>query len=180
MNDLINQYFIPNIMILNLEIQLLPIGDVNPEILNKLASKLEDVFQRVEILRPIPLKRSAYNSNRDQYLSDAFLRKIKRMTDGRALGVTEVDLYTYDLDFVFGQAEMPGYAAVISLNRLHNKSQELFHSRMLKEALHELGHTLGLHHCKDVDCVMHFSNSLEDTDIKKETFCERCEKLLIE
>jgi len=163
-------------MSLNLELQLLPIGDFDPVILEELAFDLERLFRSIEILRPIPIIRSAYNQNRDQYLSDAFLRKTKRMAEGLVLGVTEVDLYTYDLNFVFGQAELPGRAAVISLNRLHDKDKIKFRSRILKEAVHELGHTLGLRHCEDMHCVMHFSNKLEDTDLKSKKFCRKCEK----
>jgi archaemetzincin len=55
---------------------------------------------------------------------------------------------------------------------------DLFRQRALKEAVHELGHTWGLSHCSNVDCVMHFSNTLSETDAKAATFCERCERLL--
>ncbi|MEA2005134.1 MAG: hypothetical protein U9O50_02570 [Acidobacteriota bacterium] len=48
------------------------------------------------------------------------------------------------------------------------------------EAVHELGHTYGLSHCPDAKCVMHFSNSLLDTDKKSASFCTHCHKLLDE
>jgi len=35
--------------------------------------------------------------------------------------------------------------------------------RVIKEAVHELGHAFGLTHCENSKCVMHFSNSLQDT-----------------
>jgi archaemetzincin len=44
----------------------------------------------------------------------------------------------------------------------------------VKEAVHELGHTLGMEHCPDRSCVMYFSNSLADTDRKGEAYCSRC------
>ena len=103
---------------------------------------------------------------------------MKKAPGEHILGVTEVDLYTPDLNFVFGQAQRPGKAAVISLNRLHTSDLSLFRNRMVKEAVHELGHTLGLRHCPDIYCVMHFSNSLMDTDIKDSEFCLSCEKKL--
>jgi archaemetzincin len=165
-------------MKINQRLEILPIGDVDPKILEILESDLNLIFSEIEILQPIPLMKNSYNAHRDQYLSDDFLRKVKRMTTGYALGVTEVDLYTYNLNFVFGQAELPGRAAIISLNRLHDRKAEIFRRRMLIEAIHELGHTLGLKHCNDSHCVMHFSNSLEDTDIKKEKYCKRCWNLL--
>ncbi len=94
------------------------------------------------------------------------------------LAVTELDLYAEPLNFVFGQAEMGGRVAVISLHRLRSDDRSLFLSRTLKEALHELGHNTGLQHCPDEDCVMHFSNSLGDTDRKGPGLCRECESTL--
>ncbi len=101
-------------------------------------------------------------------------------SDGRVLGVTRVDLYTPDLNFVFGQAQLNGKFAVISIARLEpvfwgeRPNSDLFRERILKEAVHELGHNYGLGHCPDRKCVMHFSNSIADTDIKGEGFCDKC------
>jgi archaemetzincin len=49
---------------------------------------------------------------------------------------------------------------------------------MRKEAVHELGHAFGLVHCKDFECVMHFSNSIEQVDLKANAFCRKCADLL--
>lgn len=136
-------------------------------------------YGRVELLKAIPLPESAYNSTRDQYRADEVLGIVKGRKEGRILGVTGADLYVKELNFVFGLAQKRGRAAIISLNRLNGDvGKKRFHERCLKEAVHELGHTLGLDHCSDRFCVMHFSNALRDTDIKSAAFCERCNGLI--
>lgn len=98
-------------------------------------------------------------------------------TDADAvLGVIDRDLYTDDLNFIFGLTYFS--FCIISLTRLASENKDLFYLRALKEAVHELGHVSGLGHCPDPHCVMYFSNTLLDTDKKGENFCLRClEKL---
>ena len=49
---------------------------------------------------------------------------------------------------------------------------------MVKEAIHELGHTFGLFHCNNKLCVVYFSNSLYDTDRKGKRLCLDCKNKL--
>ncbi|RMD53346.1 MAG: archemetzincin, partial [Nitrospirae bacterium] len=97
-----------------------------------------------------------------------------------------VDLYADGLNFVFGEADILRGVAIISLTRLHQsfyglpEDRGLFIERALKEAVHELGHLYGLRHCPDPHCVMHFSNSLLDTDKKSYKFCAICRRKLKE
>ena len=72
--------------------------------------------------------------------------------------------------------------AIIALPRLRQglyglpEDMALFCERVVKEAVHELGHTFGLGHCRDRRCVLAFPNALMDTDYKGPGFCTRCQK----
>jgi archaemetzincin len=126
----------------------------------------------------------SFNAARQQYDSNMLLERLhkfsqKRRID-RVLGIADIDLFIPGLNFIFGQAECPGKAALISLWRLRpeyygqSPSNELLEKRSIKEAIHEMGHTFGFRHCPDPHCVMHFSNTISDTDAKLDTFCSRC------
>jgi len=139
----------------------------------------------------IPLKQDlsfAFNPNRGQFHSSKILRRLKTVIpdDGlRILIVVDNDLYVPELNFVFGEAELGGPAAIISLYRLRPEFYRmkpdplLFRERALKEAVHELGHTFRLAHCSNPSCVMFFSNSLLDTDRKTSDFCQVCRRKLL-
>ncbi|MGC8606974.1 MAG: archaemetzincin family Zn-dependent metalloprotease [Vulcanisaeta sp.] len=81
--------------------------------------------------------------------------------------------YVEGLNFVFGVAKIGGALALVFTKRLRGE-QSLYQLRILKEVLHELGHSFGLDHCTDPRCVMYFSNTIEDTDRKGPGFCQRC------
>jgi predicted Zn-dependent protease len=55
-----------------------------------------------------------------------------------------------------------------------NQMSNCFMKDWLKNQYIELGHAFGLAHCSSTRCVMHFSNSLHDTDFKKRDFCDSC------
>jgi archaemetzincin len=86
------------------------------------------------------------------------------------------------LTFVFGEAQLDGNCAVVSMARLKEEfyglppREDLLHDRLVKEAAHELGHTFGLRHCGDWRCVMASSHAVERLDIKGAEFCKSCWK----
>jgi archaemetzincin len=57
--------------------------------------------------------------------------------------------------------------------------EELLIERLKKEAIHELGHTFGLIHCRDPLCVMHSSTYVEDIDQKSQHLCFNCKSVLL-
>jgi archaemetzincin len=130
-----------------------------------------------------------YDRRRKQWISDKILdwllQNYNPDSNTKVLAICDFDAYSGELNFVLGQAHLGGRVATIYLSRLRQdfyvkKSDinKLFEQRVIKETVHELGHAFGLMHCEKSKCVMHFSNSLQDTDIKDHKFCERCDKIL--
>lgn len=161
------------------------------------AGMLERVRQQVEATFAIPTRLAAVNGppgdtlepRRGQHSSTRILRWILgEMSAGAAkvLGITDADLFIPVLTFVFGEAQVDGPAAVVSTARLRLTYDErpappaLLEARLLKECLHELGHTFGLVHCPDATCLMSRSNSVLDVDRKRAAFCRDCRQRLRE
>lgn len=159
---------------MNLQLVLVPFRDVDGRHIEHLAHDLRSLGFAVRVHDALPLAPGAYQPRRGQYRADVLLSRLGGVDGDRVLGVTDADCYVGRLNFVFGLAERPGRLALITLHRLHATDDSLFRERTVKEAVHELGHTLGLSHCPDPQCVMHFSNSLADTDNKQRAFCPRC------
>ncbi|MDD5496190.1 MAG: archaemetzincin family Zn-dependent metalloprotease [Candidatus Omnitrophica bacterium] len=171
---------------------LIRAGAVDEKVLKAIKEKLPDSLPmtvKVEMMEPRDIPESAYDPSRQQYNAEMILDAIARKVtlDVRvecALIIVDVDLYSQDLNFVFGVANKAKSMAIISLARLRNEfyglkpDNSLFIKRAVKEAVHELGHVWGLAHCSNPKCVMSFSNSLTDTDKKKSTFCHECQKKL--
>jgi archaemetzincin len=129
----------------------------------------------------------AYSPRRNQWLASAFLEHLLAAAPPapfRLLGLTERDLFVPVLSFVYGQAQLEGRAAVVSLARLrpefHGLAQDgaLVERRVATEAVHEVGHTLGLVHCLDRRCPMSLSIDLTDLDRKTAEPCPGCSALV--
>jgi len=171
-----------------MKISILPIGQIAPDALIELQQGLIKAFPDTtcSIIKydlPVPIR--AFDKKRNQYSSHAILDEVRSYAAkaeefDRILGVADVDIFAPGLNYVFGEAYTPGKAALISLWRLkpkfygENAGASVFALRTLKEAIHELGHTLDLRHCPRTLCVMHFSNSIFDTDKKQSLLCDQC------
>jgi len=129
--------------------------------------------------------KDAFDPNRVQYNSSLILRQLitsPPMDAEKILGILDVDLFIPILTFVFGEAQLNGIGAAVSTHRLHNQfyglpeDKELTNERLLKEAVHELGHTFGLIHCSQSKCVMNASTYAENIDQKSAEFCLLCQQ----
>ena len=168
-------------------IKILHYIGLSQEILRGLEISLRDVFlgSRITIEERVHFPSiDCLNWTRGQYNSTHILHflhsSIRKRENEKVLAIVSVDLYTDHLNFVFGEANWHTGIAVVSTYRLRtefygeNPSPELFRKRLFKEAIHELGHTLGLDHCPNPTCVMYFSNSILDTDQKDADLCLQC------
>jgi archaemetzincin len=168
-----------------MKIVLVPIGPVAPDLLQWCKEHLPGIFDsEVVIAKQMELPNGAYDPSRKQFLGDAVLDELHSadIQADRVAGLLDQDCYASGLNFIFGQASPGRKEAFVALPRLRQTfyglkdNPELFRQRVLKEIIHELGHTWGLPHCSNPKCIMHFSNSLKDTDIKGPGFCEICLK----
>jgi archaemetzincin len=165
-------------------ISLVPVGRVDRGHLESLAEGLASRLRVACWIRPDGLNGEfAYNPVRGQYHSTEILKRLLQdphAESWRILGVTDVDLYIPILTFVFGEAQLGDTGALVSTRRLRPEfygmpeEPELLQGRLLKEAIHELGHTFGLRHCPDYLCVMSASHSVERIDLKQADFCVAC------
>jgi len=164
-----------------------PLGNVADGITEKLKDRVGGVFNcATETGSGLSDLARAYNPQRKQYSSSALLASLRKPEgEERVVGIAGVDLYVPRLSYVFGEADALSGRAIVSLCRLRQEyyglapDEALVLERATKEIVHELGHTFGLGHCSNSRCIMHFSNSLADTDVKEVNFCGRCRPKII-
>ena len=160
------------------------------DIISTLENTLSEEFN-ASIVTASPIKEISdqlFDKQRKQWKSNHILQWIlymyKPSKSRKILAICDFDAYSGHLNFVFGEAYVEGSISAIYLPRLRQEfyglkpDESLFYQRIVKEAVHELGHGFGLNHCKNIKCVMHFSNSLSDTDIKSNHFCIVCKGLI--
>ena len=128
-----------------------------------------------------------YNPERRQYDANKLLHFIDNnyhFNDSKIIGLFNVDLFIPIFTYIFGQAFLNGKAGIVSVYRLSNirygikPDNEIFIQRFSKEIIHELGHTFGMIHCFNNDCVMLSSNYVEEIDQKGYSFCKSCKEKL--
>src|SRR5271169_6267429 len=133
-------------------VHLLPIGKVDLSLLHDLRGAIPRSLDVACEILPCQLDPTpSYHPERQQYHSSELLQGMQplvRPQDWRFLAVADVDLYIPILKYVFGEAQMGGPCALVSRHRLRQEfyglapDESLLAQRLLKESVHELGHTL--------------------------------------
>ncbi len=163
-----------------------PIGEIPDWISTAVAETVEKVFGfKTRVVSLLDDLSFSHDEKRNQYYSTAILTELEKKASGdgiKVLAITREDLFIPILTHVYGEAQLGGRAAIISVSRLidYPESGDLKKSRerIVKEAAHELGHAFDLRHCEDPQCIMHYCRKLEDVDNKSDKFCRYCKVFL--
>jgi archaemetzincin len=177
-------------------IYVLPVGVVKEDTKEYIRAFLAEQYRHpAQVLPPEPIPN--FIQRRDGQLNADGIRRWLKQKKGipddafRFVAITENDIYSEGYNFIFGQADVGGLILLLSLHRLdpafdggsrisETEIESLFTERVRKLTRHELGHTFGLPHCPNNNCVMVFHNSLDALDRGGEFYCEKCLQLIME
>jgi len=162
----------------NAQLDLIPFGSLDPMAVSIIGANIQAVLGLyTDIREPRAKPEFAFMPVRNQFDASKILKSLADETDGAPLklGLIQSDLSIPILTYVYGESQLGGKAAVISLHRLFDIDRQIVYQRAAKIAVHEVGHLLGLEHCWEAGCLMRFSKQLEQLDRLPLRFCTSCE-----
>lgn len=175
----------------------------NPLLLDTLKKSIKNIYGfNVQELNSKDIPQRAFvNIKTPRYRADTIIRLQQReIPEGIdiILGLTEKDISTTKWDYstspksvkrpkngktyedwgIFGLGYTPGNSCIVSTFRIKNKKNEM--DRFNKICIHEIGHNLGLKHCKEnSQCVMRdAAESILTIDGVDLDLCDKCIKKL--
>ena len=158
-------------------VELVPMGPVHRLAHQVVAANLQTLMGLPTDIHPIlPMPEGAYMAARRQYDAVRIIQSLAASQPGAAicLGLTAADIGTPILSYVYGESQLGGRVALVSLYRLSAEGEEQTLNRLTKVSMHEIGHTLGLGHCWEPHCLMRSPRNIRQVDDMEPDFCESC------
>ena len=164
-----------------------PVGDLSAELIEAITGEIQRVFGFSTAIDCVLQDLSfALDQNRHQHHSTMILEQLAANTPPRAIrvvAIAQVDLFIPILTHVYGEAQLGGTACIVSTFRLNEGRSGMnisrkYIDRIVKETIHELGHTFNLRHCPEDTCIMHYCRNEEDVDRKSDQLCRYCKVML--
>ena len=167
--------------------EVVPLGRIDQTAVTIVAANIQAFMDiPVDIAEARPEPEYAFLNSRNQYNAAPILTDLAADNQNGVfrLGLVAGDLCLPIFSYVFGEAQIGGVAAVVSLFRLRqgrggrNIRVDLFYERLAKVSIHEASHVLGFKHCASSNCIMSFSLGLEQLDSLSLGFCDQCREKL--
>jgi archaemetzincin len=169
-------------------VRLIPIGNLSQKFLGDICNELQTLVNiRCKVLPKLQTPRETYDHFRRQYDAEKIIDILSKSSEAKfiergmpTIFLTEDDIYYSKLNFVFGLEDLRKNVAIVSIARLKPEFYEnrpnptILTERTVKEIIHEVGHMTGLEHCVHKICIMNFSPSINDIDVKQKDFCSSC------
>lgn len=163
---------------MRIESDIIPLGEIEEKIIEALVTELKDSNFVVRVYAKTNPPKTALNVYRRQYNADIIFDTLRKLK-GNIVAITNLDLYTGKLNFIFSVAEVDG-PVLVSTYRLRPEfyqekpNFDLLIERMSKEILYSVFKTQGLNDCTNTKCLMHKTTSVGDLDYKQREFCKDC------
>ena len=161
-----------------------PMGKVDNRLVLAVDSAVRGFFNCWSmILVPINPTDDLLTTSRTKYDGNKILEKFHG--NRHLLIITDKDICrywnpSYPEWSMWGYANIGGTTSVISTHMLKGNGMKVLRARLIKDALHELCHNVGLQHCnRDTRCLMNDGSAgVSELDAECIWLCDYCRKLL--
>lgn len=170
------------------KIVVVPLGEVDFMLVNRLASNIGQVFNRsVDILKGMKVPDEAFNVIRNQHYASIILQKLERVkvnSKEQIVAVCEEDIYLPDEPYVLAHFDVVSGTAVISLNKIRQEFYGLpedetkVYDRLFKLAVQQVAYMSEIPGCRNPVCINYYSVNMMDIDNRGSKLCDICRRQL--